>query len=351
VPSLTEVAPEQLEFDANLFQCALWARFKQGRRTPTQAFHIHHRGRRYPLVVVHRPVRAEITVGYAPHGPDVPVPVDEQGPFLEALSEELRPRVPESCRVLRYDLPWSDPYLGSGEWDARPEPRVREMRMNFGCRWWNLRKAPTDLQPPDTVILDLAAPLEAILASMHPKHRYCVRTSLRRGVEVRAGSIDDLPRWHDLYRETARRAGFVAEDPEYFEALLETAAHHDPDVRLLLAERDGELLSGSIVATVADTGCYLFSASSRGGRRRFASFAVLWRAIEGAKASGCRWFDLMGVPPDDRPDHPMHTLYRFKTRFGGYLHHRRGCWDYPLDEELYPAVAMAADPAGAFHPG
>jgi lipid II:glycine glycyltransferase (peptidoglycan interpeptide bridge formation enzyme) len=26
----------------------------------------------------------------------------------------------------------------------------------------------------------------------------------------------------------------------------------------------------------------------------------------------------------------MEGLYRFKTGFGGEIHHRLGCWDYPM---------------------
>ncbi len=202
-------------------------------------------------MVVHRPVRAEIAVGYAPFGPDVPVPVDERGPFPEELSAELWPRIPESCRALRSDLPWSDPHLGSGERETRPEPRVRtiKMWMSFGCRRWNLNKAPADVQPLDTVILDLAAHVGSTLASMHPNHRSCVRSWLRRGVEVRAGIIGNLSRWHDPYRETASGGGFVAEDRGYLEDLQATVGHHDPDVQMLLVVQDGELLSGSIIAT------------------------------------------------------------------------------------------------------
>jgi lipid II:glycine glycyltransferase (peptidoglycan interpeptide bridge formation enzyme) len=66
---------------------------------------------------------------------------------------------------------------------------------------------------------------------------------------------------------------------------------------------------------------------------------------------GCRSLDLMGIPPDDRPGHPMHGLYRFKTRFGGSIRHRRGCWDYPLEEALYPALAFVGDTTNPLNHG
>ena len=35
-----------------------------------------------------------------------------------------------------------------------PDPRIREMRMNFDTEHW-LRKAPTDILPSHTVFIDL----------------------------------------------------------------------------------------------------------------------------------------------------------------------------------------------------
>jgi len=50
---------------------------------------------------------------------------------------------------------------------------------------------------------------------------------------------------------------------------------------------------------------------------------------------GCKVYDMFGIPPSREKSHPMHGLYQFKTGFGGNLFHRMGCWDYPLDRELY----------------
>ncbi len=344
-----EVAPDRLLRDANLYQSAFWARFKERRRLRTQAFEIEHERGTFPLVLVHRPITVGAGVGYAPHGPAVPVDAEDQGPFLEDVSESLRELVPPSCRFLRFDLPWASPYTEGGGWAEPPEPRVREMRMNFGCRRWRLRKAPTDVQPPDTVVLDLAHEPERILDGMHPKHRRCIRQAGRRGVTVGRGTLDDLAAWHRLHLETSQRQGVAAEELSYFRDLLTTARHHDADVLLYLAHRAGGLVAGAIVVLLAGRAYYLFSASSLAGRRCFASFAVLWRAVLEARESGCRALDLMGIPPDDRPGHPMHGLYRFKTRFGGSIRHRRGCWDYPFDEGMYPALALVGDTRNALH--
>ena len=346
--TVTEVDPARIDCEANLFQSAFWARFKQERGYHSQAFVVEHRGLKTPLVVVHRPCSTDAAFGYVPHGPDIDIREERRGPFLESVAEKIRPRLPERCRFLRFDLPWTSPYEASAfhrqSPDKRPEPRVRELRMNFGCRHWNLRKAPTDMQAPDTVILDLKCSPEQILGNMHKKTRYCIRSAFRRGVTVERCGQEALSAWHRMYREMADRKNISAESSAYFRSLFKVCATQtDPDIRLYMATCHNEPLAGSIFAfhRTSRQATYLFSASSPAGRVRTAAYAVLWTAILEAREAGCRWFDLFGIPPADNPDHPMHGLYRFKTRFGGYLRRMQGCWDYPFDDECYSMLAFS----------
>ncbi len=346
-----EIPPERVRHHANLFQSAFWARFKAKRGHDTQAFRVNYQGRETCVLMVHRPCAQDACFGYVPYGPDLQPPQEEQGRFLEFLSEAVRHRLPGACRFLRYDLPWSSPYAplerNRKNWQGPPEPRVRELRMNFGSRHWNLRKALTDLQPPDTVVLDLERSARSILMGLHQKARYCVRRAFRCGVVVETAGVEALSRWHRLYKKTAERKGLAAEEAAYFRELFTASGSGHTQPRLYLGSVDGELLSGSLLTFQPEIATYLFSASSRSGRTLTASYAVLWKAIMDAKAHGCRRFDLFGIPPSDDPHHPMHGLFRFKTRFGGDIRHLRGCWDYPFDEKGYCSLTL---PTGGHQP-
>lgn len=349
---ITEADPYQVQSHSNLFQSSFWANFKEKRGHDTQAFDLRFRDREASMVVIHRPCSADSKYAYVPKGPDIPVPQDKQGPFLEFVSERIRPRLPEDCRFIRYDLPWWSPYADTEEkheWPGPPEPRIRELRMNFGTRNWNLRKSPTDMHAPDTVVLSLSRPSSRIFRAMRKKARYGIRSSFRRGVRVERRSAEDLVMWHPLYLEMAGRKGIPTEDLGHFQDLFAAAGCDEPDIELYLALRNGKLVAGSIIAFHVSTAYYLYSASSPEGRKFSASYAVLWKAIMQAKARGCRWFDLFGIPPNNNPSHPMHGLYRFKTRFGGCIHHLRGCWDYPLQNDDYHPLALASSRTAA-HP-
>jgi lipid II:glycine glycyltransferase (peptidoglycan interpeptide bridge formation enzyme) len=69
-----------------------------------------------------------------------------------------------------------------------------------------------------------------------------------------------------------------------------------------------------------------------------APYLLQWTAMRDARASGCKHYDLFGIPPSDDPGHPMAGLYRFKTGFGGQIVHRSGSWDFacrPLTRTLF----------------
>ena len=210
--------------------------------------------------------------------------------------------------------------------------------MNFDTRRNNLLKAPTNNLPTNTVFLNLEDEKDQLLRRMKSKTRYNIRLSRRRGVRVANVDASRLDAWYRLYRETARRNHIVLHERRYFETLLAVQEARPDDrtsVHLLMAEADGTPLAGMFLAVSEDQAAYLYGASSSRQRNKMATYALQWRAICRAKDHGCRYYDMFGVSPSPSPSHPMYGLYRFKTGFGGFLYHRQGCWDYPLQEDLY----------------
>jgi len=101
---------------------------------------------------------------------------ERRGEYLAALSSELAAHLEPGCLFIRWDLPWISPYAeeddrfdDEGFWLGPPETRLRELRMNWGSGNAALRKAPSDILPPDTIIIDLKRDEDAMLAKMRPK--------------------------------------------------------------------------------------------------------------------------------------------------------------------------------------
>lgn len=298
-------------------------------------------------------------IGYVPYGPTIKPSGEYQGPFLEELSESLRPYLPPNCILLRYDLLWEslwakeDAYFDSnGNWTGPPAKKNQEIRLNFDTQNWNLRKANTNVLPSDTLFIDLGKDNDQLLGDMKSKTRYNVRLSLRKGVHVRKAKIKDLDIWYDLYRETCARNGIFLHDLAYFQAVLATKmndAQSPAEVELLIAEIDHHPLAAMFFVVSNKRATYLYGASSSTNRNYMATYALQWEAIKRAKMKGCTEYDMFGVAPNPNTSHPMYGLYRFKTGFGGNLFHRMGCWDYPLDADNYKIYLTTEMKSQGYH--
>jgi lipid II:glycine glycyltransferase (peptidoglycan interpeptide bridge formation enzyme) len=292
------------------------------------------------LLCLTRRLPGGFVLTYVPYGPACPneagspgVPGPHAADALEA-AEAVAPRVAQEVRasfgtvptLVRFDLPQE-----ASDAD-RPEGP--------------LRRAPIDVQPPDTVILDLSRDEDQLLARMHKKNRYNIRLAARKGVSVSEADPGRLGEWYELYRETAHRDGIAIHSRQYYERLFELAADGETTLRLYLAEHDRDLLAGIVVVHHGAGATYLYGASSNLKRNLMPNYALQWYAIREAREAGLLWYDLFGIPPADDPRHPMHGLFRFKNGFGGRLVHRLGGWDAPvrrMQTRLYHLAERARD--------
>lgn len=209
-------------------------------------------------------------------------------------------------------------------------------------RGTGFRPSDEPIQFPCTMESPLG-PDEALLAAMTAKGRYNVRLAERRGVVVRAGDPADLPAFADLYLTTAARQGFAARSRAYYlDAWAAFLA--GGDAALLLAEREGELLAGSLCARFGPTAWYLYGASASSGREHMAPHAALAASLRWAREAGCARFDWWGGPTELVESDPLWGVYRFKRQLGAVWRPQLGAWDLapdPLRGAAYRALARA----------
>jgi len=291
-------------------------------------------------------------VAYVPYGPEIEPSEENQGLFLEELSEILRSYVPRECIALRYDLNWrshwceQSDYASDGSWLGLPDKRYQEYQLNFNTVRGNLVKCNTDILPSNTIILPLDGTEEEILARMKPKTRYNIGLAERHEIRVRQLGFGDLAVWYSLYLETAERNGLYINDMGYFSSVLkakmEASEGDDVQVRLLAAYSGSTPLAAMFLVLSSNRATYLYGASSSSGRNLMPTYALQWAAIRYARAAGCTEYDFFGISPVADPSHPMYGLYKFKRGFGGEVYHQMGCWDYPLVEDKY-ALLQASE--------
>ncbi len=297
------------------------------------------------ILVLIQKVDAQHSIAYVPYGPEIEPSEENQGYFLEQLSESLRDYLPSNCIMIRYDLSWEshwakddDCYDLHGNWIGAPDRKIQELRLNFATENWNLKKANTDILPSNTVFLNLTKKSDTLLAQMKPKTRYNINLSKRKGVQIRSLGIESLDIWYELYRQTAVRNNFFLHDINYFRIVLSARANDSlspAKVFLLVAYVEQQPLAAMFLVVSGCRGTYLYGASATANRNYMATYALQWRAMQIAKEMGCSEYDFFGVSPIADQSHPMYGLYRFKMGFGGQLYRRMGCWDYPLHKVKY----------------
>ncbi len=267
-----------------------------------------------------------LSLAYVPMGPPGEgSPPEERRAFLVALAEELRGLLPWGCFLLRYDLP-EDSQGGEGSVYRR-----------------SLRKPPVDIQPPDTVVLDLREGYDSLLVKMHKKTRYNIRLAEKKGVQVKEEGPEALSLWYRLYQATAQRDRIAIHPEAYYKRLFDlVASAPEGELKLLMAyDAEGDPLAGILLLLYGKEATYLYGASSNNKRNLMPTYALQARGIELAIQGGCESYDLFGIPPSSDPGHPMAGLYRFKTGFGGTIRHRPGCWDYPYSHLFYGPYRLA----------
>ena len=151
-------AAELADLDGSraLLQSGFWGAFRQRFGWRARAFRCGEGQREFPLLVLIRRLPLDMELAYVPHGPELNEAVVEPERFLIGLAGALRPHLGR-CLLLRFDLPWAAEGLGN-----RPPPLGSSR---------GLRKASLDIQPPSTVILDLTAGDQQLLAAMKSKTR------------------------------------------------------------------------------------------------------------------------------------------------------------------------------------
>ena len=297
-----------------------------------------------PLLVLRRRLAPGFALAYIPWGPELPGisangfdngGFDTRESALRELAASLRKLLPKDTVFIRFDIPWYT--AGENTLPGPPPPFVR---------------SNADVQTPDTVLIDISCSMESVMEQMKPKWRYNARLALKKGVSVHRASVEQLDVFYGLLKETARRDGIAIHGAEYYHTIFKNASSGDtgignvypgkkPDIRLYLAEHEGEAIAGIVTLFRGPKAVYLYGASSGKKRNLMAPYALQLKAMEDAKDSGCVEYDLYGIPPNSQPSHPMAGLYLFKTGFGGRIVHRPGCWDYPCYNLLYHVYFFA----------
>jgi peptidoglycan pentaglycine glycine transferase (the first glycine) len=282
-----------------------------------------------------------------------------KGPLLDWTDEPLRNRVLNDLQTfarkqgaifLKMD---PDLLLGTGVpggeedvKDAGGQALVNELKR----RGWAY--SSDQIQFRNTVLVDLTASEEALLARMKQKTRYNVRLAGKKGVDLRIGNNDDFSMLYKMYAETSVRDGFVIRDEDYYQTVwqlfvsnpqsaIENQKSEIAFAEPIIAEVDNEPVAAIFVFYFAGRAYYVYGMSRIAHREKMPAYLLQWEAIKRAKAYGCTVYDLWGAPEVFDEGDSMWGVYRFKEGLGGQVVRTLGAWDYaprPLWYKMYSEI-------------
>ncbi len=216
---------------------------------------------------------------------------------------------------------------------------------------FNFQKSPSEIQPQDTLVLDLSETEERLLSGMKQKTRYNIRLAERKGVRVI--STADYERYFsdfwNLMKETSRRNKIVSHSESYYYRMLKTLCPgavflEERGVslgrkkrlcaRLYLAEYKKKIIAANIVLFFGDLAVYLHGASSNEHRNVMATYLLQWRQIMDAKDVGCMRYDFWGITIGGGKKN-WAGITRFKKGFGGDEVRYIGAYDLVFDSLGY----------------
>jgi len=185
-------------------------------------------------------------------------------------------------------------------------------------------KAPHDMQPKETLIIDISKSEEEILAGMKSKTRYNIKLAQKHDVSVKAISNKNsrsqkleaksyLEEFLRLTKVMSERQGIKTHSDEYYRKMFEIIPENI--IKLYVAEYDNQIIAANIVIFYGDTAIYLHGASNDEYRNIMAPYLLQWQAIKDAKEAGCIKYDLGGVKINNKAGKSWEGVTRFKLGF------------------------------------
>jgi peptidoglycan pentaglycine glycine transferase (the first glycine) len=270
-------------------------------------------------LLVRRPKPFPWGFAYAPRGPVF----ERWNPAtLEAFSVALRHAIASGpTRVSHVRIEPEIELNGPVDVDGEFRHALRR------CGW----RAGTSIQPTRTRQVDLRADEAALWSDLRKKWRQYVNKARKSDIRVVDANVGRLPEFYSIYRETAKRAGFVIRTYESYLGVWNAFAKLGMG-RLLMAEGpDGVGLATLFLLRVGDRVIEPYGGMTQAGAECRANYLLKWEAIRTSREQGASSYDMWGLSHEG--------IEHFKTGFGGREIRYVGAWDLVLD----PAGRLAFD--------
>lgn len=191
------------------------------------------------------------------------------------------------------------------------------------------KKSTNNILLARTLILDLRKSEDELMAAMAKKTRQYIRKSGGEGLEVRKVKREEIAACLEIYKDTAKRAGFSLHDDQYYYDIYDMLGDYSP---VYAAFSNGNPVAFLWLAISEKTAFELYGGMNDEGQQLRANYALKWHAITTIKKWGIERYDMNGLLNDG--------VSTFKQSFSDHEDSLAGTYDKPLSP-LYAAWSRA----------
>jgi peptidoglycan pentaglycine glycine transferase (the first glycine) len=319
--------------DIHLLQSTAWGELKRQFGWDVERVVVGNLGAQ----VLFRNLLPGITLAYIPKGPVGLKSLTDSG-WENFLAEIDRLCKKKHAFILKIE---PDAWEYNTKENDNSKPDGSWVEPFFNASPVGLKVSQYSIQPPRTIMVNLASSEELILNRMKQKTRYNIRLAQRSDVKV--SPTDNLTLFAKMIQETGERDQFGVHDRHYYTRCFNSFKPLG-QCELLLASFDSEPLAMIMVFALGRRAWYLFGASRNKHRAKMPTYLLQWEAMRWAIQHGCETYDLWGVPDEDLEtleaqfstrSAGLWGVYRFKRGFGGMLLRSPGPWDRIYNPGLY----------------
>jgi Acetyltransferase (GNAT) domain len=170
--------------------------------------------------------------------------------------------------------------------------------------------------------IDLSGTDEERWKLLSSHHQRKIKKARKHGLVLEeASTVEDMQELRQLQmgsrdRRAQRGEHFGLQDEQYYEHLGRQYFGNGLG-RLFFIRFEGRRISAAFVSSYAGRALYVLGGSEPKGFELDAPAILFWELFDLYRRSGCREFNLGGVPASAiEPDSQAHGLYRFKAGFG-----------------------------------
>lgn len=293
--------PDLIRMVEDYFGINSWSVLALEDGKPVGIMYVHTLKMKFPLVQHVSPFqRSHMTYGG-------PVAVDNRRDIIDALLRKAEKRNSSFGFYIK-SIPGAD-----------PEPYI--------ARKYNAVHAPT-------LMIDLSQNYEELWLGLKKRMRENINKARKNEIEVYRDKGDDIPVFHEIFRELAERVGLNCNEPDYYDRLIRATTKADKG-ELFMAKYRGKIIT-SILALIHKDVIYAWIGATLGHYNDTeAQSLVCWDMIRYGKSIGCRYFDFMGLD--------VGPVAFFKRGFGGQevpvYHLSKKSLSFKIINKLYKFVS------------